>query len=442
MFLSEPFVLDSSIPKDQTPTGLDDLSPDFRLQIVKAARHLKKHGWAIVENVLTPIECQSYLDDIWSVLNTISSEVSPNFPFSGDIDDYSSYPFSKLLPHSKGIVHSDRFNWLLPFRKLRQHPKVIQVFAALFGSLQLYASADRVNVQFPNKKYIAQNPWAHVDQDPRNLKKRGLCSVQSYLTLHDVGERSAGNRLYDGSHRIFNEWEAKLGINTLKDVHGDWFKIDGHPDRLALLKDCPLVKPQQSRGSLLLWDSRTVHSPLCYSPGATKEELVRLVCYFSMLPYLPGKHTDAMRKKKTLALNEYYSTRHTAIPQTKFGPQQTYGKDPPLYHKIDKKFLVKGPISRDEALLFHHIEYAEGQNLLGGGAWKDAPLLDLFVFDGKRKKDGKSVSKPRNNKRIKLYLFFDLLPISSSKNSRPHRFRRGKEKMFVLSIEISPNNLV
>ena len=377
--------------------GLDSLPPSFKKEIIRASKHLKEHGWAVVKDVLSPQECDSLLEEIWDLLDQISkkeeraldNDGDNRYPLSSNVKDFWYYPFTKLLPHTKGIVNSHRFNWLLPFRKIRQHPNVLLVFASLFGSLQLYPSADRVNLQFPGKKYVAQAPWAHVDQDPTNLKKRGLCSIQSYLTLHDVNEHSPGNRFHDKSHLFFDQWESSLPEGSLSDIHGvNWFKIDGHPERMALLekhKDSyPLVKPQHPKGSLLLWDSRTVHSPMSLHPKASKADMVRLVCYLCYLPYDPKIHTDKMLEKKEKALSEFWSTRHLPLPQTKFGDTiRTYGKDDPLYATISKEFLMSGPISLDEALLFHHLPYSKDRHLLGNtSAWSSKPLVQLFDPSG------------------------------------------------------------
>jgi hypothetical protein len=53
---------------------------DFQTQISKAAKQLKERGWAVVEGVLLPEECEQYRRGVWGWLGRVGSGIREDDP--------------------------------------------------------------------------------------------------------------------------------------------------------------------------------------------------------------------------------------------------------------------------------------------------------------------------------------------------------------------------
>ncbi|KFA71550.1 hypothetical protein S40288_06831 [Stachybotrys chartarum IBT 40288] len=174
--------------------------------------------------------------------------------------------------HLYGVAH-EKFMW-----DARMEPGVLDAFATSWGTDQLLASFDSLNVTFPNGKNVPRKtPWEHVDQSPL---RRGLHCVQAILNLSPAGPEDGGLVVYLGSHALFDEFfdtqTDKRDWNTLDRClfsveQLQWFKDRGvHP-----LKVCADI------GDLIIWDSRTIH----YGAEPTeKSSQTRTVIYSAYTP--------------------------------------------------------------------------------------------------------------------------------------------------------------
>ena len=57
--------------------------------------------------------------------------------------------------------------------RVRGHPRIVEVFAELYGTNELLSSFDSINMIRPGSN--AEGGWLHVDQAPN---KRGLRCIQ------------------------------------------------------------------------------------------------------------------------------------------------------------------------------------------------------------------------------------------------------------------------
>jgi hypothetical protein len=305
-----PFGRNSMI--DMSPEDFDDL----KKKIDDAAKDLKTKGYAVIPSLFTEEECLDFKERVWDFLDSLGLKRDLN---------YASIKATQLPPHSHGIMHAYRMNHAKPFRELRVNPKVLAVHSRLNGSSCLVSSLDRVNIKFPGRSYRSQGSWAHVDQNARNL---GLRYVQSYVTFNECREDSPQNRFYEGSHLIFE----KFFSNRRTEKAGDaWLRLSPE-DRISVVKDykCPLVKPNCPAGSMVLWDSRTIHDP----DEGTDFDSGRLVGYLCYSRCFPGMK-QGFKTKKTEAFSNFRATPHAPYPQTLFGKTvRTYDRDPGPHDEI------------------------------------------------------------------------------------------------------------
>ena len=144
-------------------TEADD--PELYAKIVGAAKHLKKHGWAVMEDLIDEKTIQRNTSKMWDTLEAMSAQYKKaGEHFSRECTNYAAVPMSRLLPHKHGIVESAHFNHCEAAREMRVHDIVLKVFATLYGTTQLVGSMDRINWKFPGKKYTSQAEWPHADR--------------------------------------------------------------------------------------------------------------------------------------------------------------------------------------------------------------------------------------------------------------------------------------
>lgn len=277
------------------------------------------------------------------------------------------------------------------------------MFAALFGDTRLVGSMDRFNFKVPGRAFASLADWPHCDQNPRRV---GLRSVQSLLTLLPVTQDGPGIRFYNASHLCFAEYTKPYrGVDK-----ADWFKL---PDELCgtvmETYGCNLVKPICPEGSLILWDSRTIHSPT----DGTDFAAGRIVFYVCFLPYDEEVFTRKHEQKKAKAFTEMRATTHTPYPQKLFGAKaRTYGKDDVKYLELAPEHLFAKRLAAAEdreAELKRCLQPTETEQLLFGfksystlsegvglwhKRWTDAPLLPLIApstpwLISPQKKEGK-----------------------------------------------------
>lgn len=358
------------------------------LSVKEAATQLNEKGYAIIPDVFSQEECAEIREKMWQHISDISGgELTPT-------TDYTKLKADQLPAHKHGIIESWRFNHFRTIREIRRHERILLIYALLYGTDQLTSSIDRVNFKFPGRVYQSNDTWPHVDQNPAKL---GCITIQSYVTFLDCHEDSPGNRFYEGSHKIFEEFfKEKRGLDT-----SDWNKLTPE-ERVALPKQCPLVKPVYRAGSMLLWDSRTVHDP---DDGSNFNDgrFVVYVCYNR--PWEKAEDAKFWEKKKQAFL-DCRATSHAPIPQSMFGKTPwNRGKPAGRYDEIPKEKLgmenPDTPIGAEQYLFgFKSYNKKEGL-LLGDPQWRTkygvrAPLLD-FVSPFVALAKGKTEEKKRKS---------------------------------------------
>lgn len=313
--------------------SLKHTRPDLYKKVKRAAKDLKEKGYAVIPSVLDEQEVEQYKAKMWDTLGSMTaSDVykrGVNTKFDRSIDNYEQYKMSDLFPHKHGILESYRMNHCEAARDARKEPKILEVMTALYGDTRLVCSMDRINWKFPGKQYKSQEDWPHCDQNPRKLGPR---CVQAYLDINGtLNDQEPGNRFYEGSHLVFHKFTKPYrGLDET-----DWFKPGlAEITQISEKYKLPLVKPLCPAGSLVLWDSRTIHSP----HDGTDFERGRSVFYVCYLPYQPETFTRQEEQKKKDAFLAMNATRHTPFPQSCFGKYaRTYGKE-------DVKHLEVAPV--------------------------------------------------------------------------------------------------
>ena len=226
-----------------------------------------------------------------------------------------------------------------PMWTIRQHPKVCEVFEKIWGTKRedLLVSFDGLSVHLPpektNKGWYRDNAWFHTDQ---SFDKKEKCCIQGYVTLYDTNDGDASLSILEGSHKFHQEFAEKFGA-VAKD---DWYKLNEAERKYFIEeKKCEPFAVKAKKGSLVLWDSRTMHQGK--EPEKTrKKENFRIVSYVCMLPRKTC--TEKNLEKKIKAFENLRITTHWANRAKLFSKNpRTYGGELPELNEIEPPVLTK-----------------------------------------------------------------------------------------------------
>ena len=309
------------------------MSQKYFTNIDNVCDTLKKYGVAIIPNLLDNLECDEMIDEMWNYLE----QISKNWEIPLKRDDFSTWPEAdQLYLNYKHLALLVQFwyighcqmNW-----NVRQNTKVVDVFAKIWNVKKedLLVSFDGASIQLPPEitgfGFGDDKKWFHSDQnyDDKNFKY-----VQSWVTAYDVDSDDATLAVLEGSHNFFDEFATFFKINK---------KLVGfNHEHLKFFNDkgCYEVKISCPKGSIVLWEGRTIHYGA--EPMSTRlQPNIRCVSYVSYLPrYLASKEELEFKQK---LFNEMYTTGHDAIhprpsPKTQWTDLSDYE------YKISKPILT------------------------------------------------------------------------------------------------------
>lgn len=253
----------------------------FETTLEELPETLRKHGVAVLPSVFTQDELAEMETHLWDMLRTLTAK--SDAPIARDKpatwESYQSLaPMHGMLMQDHGVGHS-RLAWFA-----RQHPAVAAAFARLWqcAPQDLVTSFDGLSVHFPPEQ--SEHPdwhtsdWFHVDQ---SFSRPNYECVQGLVSLFPVREGDATLAVLVGSHAQGDAFRAafpKVATRT-----GDWQMMSpAHMDFYASL-GCERANVLCPAGSLVLWDSRTVHCG-CLPQEGRAEPNTRCVVYVCQWP--------------------------------------------------------------------------------------------------------------------------------------------------------------
>lgn len=235
-----------------------------RSQILHALEH---DGYAIVKNVLSARECQHAL---------------------------------KQLATGTHHAHST-FLW-----NIRSHPTVKRTFAKVWDCRadELVTSFDGASLNTSDGAHLVLD-W-HVDHN--GTHEEGRVCIQGVLVLTKMDSNSGGTAFLKGSHvehvsicnRLCPQCQSK----------DDWEFVN-IPKSDPVLHSYEHVQPVVPPGSLLLWDSRTVHCVMPPLTCKTGRLHPRGVVYLSMVPR--SFVSDEVIQQRIAGFQSGISTTHWCV---------------------------------------------------------------------------------------------------------------------------------
>lgn len=239
-------------------------------------------GYTVVPGILTPTQCTAYEALFYKTV----SDLVPAFKYE-DPSTYGSWfevmPKHSMLAQNFGVGQSELL-W-----KLRLEPGVQGVFATIWGVRpdELVSSFDGFSFHVPPEHFKGgkgfyvpgrgrggMSGWLHADQ---SFCRPDLECVQSWVTPLPVDEGDGTLVVLEGSHVLHGKCPGdhpKEDWNVLTDEQLRWYLEQGCTYKAVT---CPA-------GSMVLWDSRTIHAGREPVKGRTTGGRFRMVAYICMVP--------------------------------------------------------------------------------------------------------------------------------------------------------------
>lgn len=291
---------------------------------------LEKYGVAVIPNVLNEEECKEMVSGMWDFFEHLTQNWEKQIN-RNDKDTwrefYKLYPNHAMLIQHWNVGHA-QVSW-----DLRQKEKIVEIFAHFWNCVKedLLVSFDGLSFAFPpedtNRGWFRNHTWYHADQAFVKNRRKFEC-VQSWVTGLDVEEGDATLTVYEGSHKLQEEFANKFNVTNKT----DWYKLNNMEELFYIEKGCKRVNIKCPKGSMVFWDSRTIH---CGTEARRNREnkKFRSVVY---LCYQPREQiTPALLRKKVKAFNDLRTTNHwPAKPKLFAKNPRTYGNPIPEITQI------------------------------------------------------------------------------------------------------------
>jgi hypothetical protein len=218
---------------------------------------LQTLGVCVVPDVLSAEECHAVSRGVWGWLREKTSTYAKPMR-KNDLSTWSQFfdftPKHSMLLQNWGVGHAP-FVW-----SVRTNPRVMDVFAHLWNvpPRDLLTSFDGVSLHFPHevtgRGFYRGNTWLHTDQ---SYQRTGFECVQSWVTARPVREGDATLAFIPRSHLLHREFASRFGEGT----SDDWVKLTAEQQAWYVEQTgSPVHFIKCPRGSMVLWDSRTIHS--------------------------------------------------------------------------------------------------------------------------------------------------------------------------------------
>ncbi len=296
---------------------------------------LDNYGVAIIPKVIKKKECDNMIKGMWNYLETITANMTKPIK-RADSTTWKTYkelyPKHSMLLQHWSIGHA-QFIW-----DLRTNPKVIEPFEKLWNENKedLLVSFDGASFHFPPEQtgygWKPENKsWLHSDQ---SYKRSGFECVQSWITAYDVEEGDATLTVLEGS----NKYHTECANRFESPASDDWYVLTEEDlDWYIETKGCKKVNIKCPAGSMVFWDSRTIHCGT--EPISTRaNEKIRCVAYMCYTPR--NKSTPSYLQKKIDAFENLRTTSHWPHKPKLFAKTpHTYGKALPPVVQISQPII-------------------------------------------------------------------------------------------------------
>jgi hypothetical protein len=291
---------------------------------------IEKYGVAICP-ILNENECDEMINDKWNLLEYLTSK----FESPINRNDKSTYKqILELFPNHKMLLQHWKVGHSELVWKVRQNPKVKEVFTKIWNTDDLIVSFDGASIYILDKPTRNQNSWFHVDQ---SYTRNNFECIQSWINAYDTNEGDATLVILENSNNFHKQFREEFEITDKK----DWFKLQNKEQyEFYINNGCLEKKIKCPKGYGVFWDSRTLHCGNPVDKTSPDNFNFRCVVYICMTPRNLANKKELDKRKK--AFNELRMTSHWPHKVRLFPKiPQTYGKKIKEISNIDMDMISK-----------------------------------------------------------------------------------------------------
>lgn len=312
---------------------MDDYEYDKYVTTVSNIKNtIHRYGVAILPNVLNELECNEIISGLWNYFEFISKEWT--VPINRNDNSTWNQIYNLLPLHSMLFQYFESGHAEISW-KIRTNPKIINIFGEIWETNDLLVSFDGFSFNCPpeitKRCWNKNNTWYHVDQ---SFTRNNFECIQSWVTGLDVRRGDATLAFLESSNRYHEEFAKYYNITDKK----DWYKLTKEQEQFYTNKNCIPKKIMCPAGSLVFWDSRTVH---CGSEAIKERKNIhfRAVIYLCYMPRILC--TENNLKKKKNAFDNQRTCNHNPC-KIKLFPKypRIYGRVLPTHTNIKKPILT------------------------------------------------------------------------------------------------------
>lgn len=299
---------------------------EFATTLKNAKTMLRNHGVCVIPNVLIKKAQKDCVTEIWDYLEYASSKwkvpIDRNNKETWNMTNFS--PTRGMLIQHHSIGHAP-FVW-----NVRQNKKVANVFATLWDCKvdELLTSFDGISLSLPPE--TTGKGWSHGDglwlHSDASFINPTVC-YQSWVTPIDVNEGDATLAFLTNSHKYHQQVAKDRNITD----KSQWHMLTEDELNTYYKYGCELKRIKCSAGSMVLWDSRTIH---CGQPPMRNREKpnFRFCIYVCMAPR--SDTTKAQIKKRIKAFEELRLTNHNPLQPKLFPAKPSTFRDKTVKEEI------------------------------------------------------------------------------------------------------------
>ncbi len=294
---------------------------------------LDQYGVAIVPNVLNSAECGNMVDGMFQFVETLTRGTA-NAIIRTDQRTYKN--FNNLLPTKSMILQHWSIGHAQYVWDVRQNKKIVDIFSKLYNvpSQDLLVGFDGSSISFApeitNVGWESRDVAFHCDQ---NFKRNEFECIQSWVNGFDTNVGDATLAFLESSNRHHGAFQTRYNITD----NADWLKLNHEQKLFYTDLGCIEKRIMCPRGSLVLWDSRTIHTGARPIRGRAIPN-TRCVVYACYQPR--NLINKANLTKKIKAFEALRTTNHYPCKIKLFSRvPRTYGRDLPNVNNIDNPVL-------------------------------------------------------------------------------------------------------
>lgn len=295
---------------------------------------INDYGFAVIPSVLQHSECDSFYNGVWDSFEHLSQKwekpINRNDKSSWR-EIFKLYPMHSMLYQHWGLGHSQAI-W-----DLRQNDKILNIYSKFWNceNKDLITSFDGLSFHLPpedtNRGWFRKT-WFHTDQSYTN---NDFSHLQSWVTAFDVSHNDATLCVISGSHKYHKDFAKEFNIKK-KD---DWYKLNEEELNFYLNKNLKEERISCPKGSMVFWDSRTLHCGVEPLKKERQKPNIRCIAYLCYKPRTFA--TQKQLEKKQSAFEELRMTTHDPIKSKLFGKNpQTYGGEIPRVSELPPPILT------------------------------------------------------------------------------------------------------